>query len=105
MLLSKSSAKVITAFLKDPTQEQYGFGLMGSTGVGSGSLYPLLDRLERIGWVEVHDEVIDEVAEGRPKRRLYRLTGAGQREGRRAVANFYRDLGPAPSWLPRLEGT
>jgi PadR family transcriptional regulator, regulatory protein PadR len=91
---------VLRAFLDDPLADQYGFGLMRSTGVKSGSLYPLLDRLERLGWIEGHDEDVDEQAEGRPRRRLYRLTVLGHRQATREVVEFYRSLGPAPTWLP-----
>jgi PadR family transcriptional regulator, regulatory protein PadR len=101
-MITMPRAKVLARFLEDPTREQYGFGLMRATGVKSGSLYPILEQLERIGWVESHQEVIDERAEGRPRRQLYRLTLIGEREGRQAVADFYRDLGPVPGWLPRL---
>src|SRR5437773_12294475 len=103
MELSKSSAKVLRAFLEDPDEAQYGFGLMRSTRVKSGSLYPILERFERLRWIEGHDESIDEHAEGRPKRRLYRLTALGEREARKAVAEFYQDVGRAPSWVPRIE--
>jgi len=100
---SKAITKVLIEFLDHPSRDQYGFGLMGETGVKSGSLYPILDRLERHGWIESHMENIDERVVGRPKRKLYRLTGMGQTEATRAVADFYRDLQPAPRWLPRLE--
>jgi PadR family transcriptional regulator PadR len=103
-VVTKSSAKVLGAFLIQPSHEQYGFGLMKSTGVKSGSLYPMLERLERLGWIEAFDESIDERTEGRPKRRLYRLTALGEREARRALADFYRDLGPVPGWLYGFEG-
>jgi PadR family transcriptional regulator PadR len=104
MKLSKASAKVLMEFLANPNRDQYGFGLMKATGVKSGSLYPILDRFQAQGWVERRDEVIDERAEGRPRRRLYRLTGMGGPAAKRAVADFYRDLGPAPSWVPRPQG-
>ena len=52
MMLSVAKAKVLQAFLEEPSQEQYGFGLMRSTGVKSGSLYPILDSLEKSGWIE-----------------------------------------------------
>ena len=99
---SKATAKVLIAFLEYPARDQYGFGLMGATGVKSGSLYPILERLERLGWIESHMEVIDERVAGRPKRKLYRMTAVGQAEATQAVADFYRDL-PSPRWLPRLE--
>ena len=99
-MITRATAKVLSTFLNAPTVDHYGFGLMRSTALKGGTLYPLLDRLEHEGWLEVHDEDIDETVAGRPKRRLYRLTAIGEREARRAVAEFYDDLGPAPSWLP-----
>lgn len=104
MPLSLASIKVLGAFLDEPAKDQYGFGLMRSTGVKSGSLYPILDRLERLKWIEGRDEEIDEQVEGRPKRRLYRLTTLGEREARDAVTEFYRNLGRPPAWLPSFEG-
>jgi DNA-binding PadR family transcriptional regulator len=104
MELSKSSAKVLRAFVDDPGEEQYGFGLMRSTRVKSGSLYPILERFERLRWIEGYDESIDEHTEGRPRRRLYRLTALGEREARKAVAEFYRDVGHAPAWVPGIKG-
>jgi PadR family transcriptional regulator PadR len=103
-VLTLSAAKVLAAFLADPTREQYGFGLMRATGVKSGSLYPMLDRFERLGWIVASDESIDEQAEGRPRRVLYSLTGAGEREARAALIEFYRNVGSAPQWLPDFEG-
>lgn len=104
MGLSKSSAKVLRAFVDDPDEAQYGFGLMRSTRVKSGSLYPMLERFERLRWIESYDESIDEHAEGRPRRRMYRLTALGKREARKAVAEFYQDVGQAPAWMPGIEG-
>ena len=101
--LSKSSAKVLRAFVDDPSEEQYGFGLMRSTRVKSGSLYPILERFERLGWIEGYDESINEHTEGRPRRRLYRLTALGEREARKAVAEFYRAVGQSPAWVPGFE--
>jgi DNA-binding PadR family transcriptional regulator len=105
MELSKSSAKVLRAFVDAPHEEQYGFGLMRPTGVKSGSLYPILERFERLRWIEGRHEVIDERTEGRPRRRLYRLTALGEREARNAVAAFYRDVGRPPVWVPGMEQT
>ena len=104
MELSKSSAKVLREFVEDPAKEQYGYGLMLATRVKSGSLYPILERFERLRWIDGYDESIDEHAEGRPKRRLYRLTALGEREARKAVAEFYRDVGQFPAWVPGIEG-
>lgn len=103
-MASVTTIRVLAAFLREPEQDQYGFGLMRLTGLKAGSLYPLLARLHQQGWLRVHDEEIDEVAAGRPKRRLYRLTPTGEREARYMLAELYRDLGPAPARVLRPEG-
>ena len=103
MAISAATAKVLTRFLEDPAGEHYGFGLIRDTGVKAGSLYPILDRLLQAGWIERQDEDIDESVEGRPRRRLYRLTPNGSVEARRAVEEFFRQL-KAPSWLAGTEG-
>jgi DNA-binding PadR family transcriptional regulator len=90
----------LNEFLEDPAAEQYGFGLMRATGLASGSLYPILDRLERIGWIDATDEAIDERVARRPRRRLYRLTPSGEIGARSAVVEFCDDL----RWIPRWTG-
>src|ERR1700754_508138 len=69
--------KVIAALLADPDGEHYGLELMQETGLPSGTLYPLLLRLDRAGWVTSRWEQLDRVTEGRPNRRYYRLTSIG----------------------------
>jgi PadR family transcriptional regulator PadR len=45
-----------------------------------GTLYKALDRMERMGLLESRWEAPDSAAaEGRPRRRLYRVTGQGER--------------------------
>lgn len=58
--------------------QSYGFDIMDATGLPSGTVYPLLRRLERIGCVEAEWEDEREAAdEGRPARKYYRVTGEG----------------------------
>ena len=44
-------ATVLKIFLEDPDQPRYGFELMKLTGMASGSLYPVLAKLESAGWL------------------------------------------------------
>ena len=44
-------AKVLAAFLEEPGDDRYGLDLMRVTGLPSGTLYPILVRLERAGCV------------------------------------------------------
>ena len=48
-----------------------------TAGLPSGTIHPILGRLERLGWVESRWEDIDPSQAGRPARRYYRLTTDG----------------------------
>jgi DNA-binding PadR family transcriptional regulator len=91
-------AKVLAALLVDPTVDRYGLDLMRATDHPSGTLYPILLRLQRAGWVAARWEEIDPAAAGRPARRYYRLTPDGAVAARTAVAELYQRLtrGHAP---------
>lgn len=100
--------KVVAALLGDAAGERYGLQLMQDTGLPSGTLYPILVRLKRAGWVTSRWEDADPATEGRPNRRYYRLTADGAAQARREVA-LMRDqmaratapLGPAGATLRR----
>ena len=56
----------------------YGFDIMDATGLASGTVYPVLSRLERDGLVRSWWEDEAEAAgQGRPARRYYEVTGEG----------------------------
>jgi PadR family transcriptional regulator, regulatory protein PadR len=82
---------VLRALLEEPAAERYGLQLCELTGLPSGTVYPIVARLEQVGWVESRWEDPDEhIAEGRPRRRYYRLTGDGAPAARAALAKVYR---------------
>ena len=57
----------------------YGFDMMDATALASGTVYPILRRLEKKGLVRSKwEDVAVATAEGRPKRRYYEITGTGQ---------------------------
>lgn len=43
----------------------------------SGTIHPILARLEQAGWLESRWEEIDPSEKGRPRRRYYRFTSDG----------------------------
>jgi PadR family transcriptional regulator len=93
--ITASVLKVVSAMLTDPTTQRYGLDLMHDTGLASGTLYPILVRLERCGWVSSQWEDIDPVAEGRPPRRYYLLTPSGVVGARREIAIMHQQLSRA----------
>ena len=86
MRITPATAKVLNALLAQPATARYGMELMQATGLPSGSLYPLLARLTRAGWLAQEPETIDPSAAGRPARTYYRLTEAGIEQAPQALA-------------------
>ncbi|HEX8693989.1 MAG TPA: PadR family transcriptional regulator [Longimicrobium sp.] len=86
---------------------RYGFDVMDATGLASGTVYPLLRRLEALGFVTADWEG-EEAArrDGRPARRYYQLTAEGAAvlgEARRKFAGLEHGL-RAPSAPRPAEG-
>ncbi len=92
--------KVLRVFLDDVTAPRYGFELMQRTGLASGTLYPILARLEAAGWLTGHLEDVDPSAEGRPARRFYRITESAAATARDELILLSRQLRPPPARRP-----
>ena len=76
---------------------RYGLDIMERTDLPSGTVYPSLRRLEKRGWLSARwEERARADAEGRPRRRYYRLTGAGESALREAVRRYGRLMGGVP---------
>jgi PadR family transcriptional regulator, regulatory protein PadR len=69
----------------------HGYDLMKASGVKSGTLYPLLMRLETQGYLEAQWQ---ESSTGRPPRHVYRLTPSGLEMLRQSLSKID---GPLPS--------
>jgi PadR family transcriptional regulator PadR len=76
--------KLLRMLLDDPTSKYWGFEIITKTHLASGTVYPLLARLERMGWLESAWD--DEQQVSGPRRRYYRLTGDGVTSARLALA-------------------
>jgi PadR family transcriptional regulator PadR len=81
---------VLRALLAEPESELYGIEIGDAAGLPSGTVHPILARLERLRWVQSRWEDIDPRVEGRPARRYYRLTAAGAQQARAALAEAYQ---------------
>ena len=67
----------------------YGFDIMEASGLQSGTVYPILRRLEAAGMVRSRWEAVGNARdEQRPPRRYYQMTGAGHRELHDALDRF-----------------
>jgi DNA-binding PadR family transcriptional regulator len=97
--LSYNGAVVLQAMAQG---HRYGFEIMRAAHLPSGTVYPLLRRLEGAGLVGSRWEgAADARREGRPPRRYYELTPQGAtalaeaRERVRAQQALFGDVSPA----------
>jgi DNA-binding PadR family transcriptional regulator len=67
---------VLTVMLTRPTEWRHGYELARHAGLSSGTLYPLLIRLNERGLLEARWE--EPAQPGRPARHVYRLSSAGR---------------------------
>ncbi|MEP6493390.1 MAG: PadR family transcriptional regulator [bacterium] len=68
----------------------YGFDIMDATGLQSGTVYPILRRLEDAGMVRSKWEAEATARnEQRPPRRYYSITGPGLRAAKDAADRFH----------------
>ena len=91
---------VLRALLADPSRELYGLEIGTAADLPSGTVHPILARLEGVGWLESRWEDVDPREQGRPARRYYRLTSAGVEAARQALAAAYSRKGTAAGATP-----
>jgi PadR family transcriptional regulator, regulatory protein PadR len=96
---------VFNTMLERPRKSWYGLELAKHADIGSATIYATLTRLERAGLLEAVWENVDPSEVGRPRRRLYKLTGEGARIGRRVVAEYKPRVVPSGSWPRWSPGT
>jgi DNA-binding PadR family transcriptional regulator len=94
---------VLAVFLDDPAEEWHGFDLAQRTKLKSGTLYPLLARLENNHWLQSRWEEVDPHEVGRPRRRFYSLTALGEQAAQTELGAHIAALTPRSGslWLPR----
>ena len=68
----------------------YGFDIMDATGLPSGTVYPILRRLDREGLLTSSwEDAADAQKEQRPPRRYYAITTDGERMLADATARYH----------------
>lgn len=95
--MSAQTLKVLATLMASMQDELSGAEIGRVAKLSSGTLYPILSRLEGAGWLASRWETEDPQALGRPRRRFYRVTGVGERR----VTETFQELEPAfgrPSW-------
>lgn len=84
--LTRTTCTVLRALLDSDPKPTYGTAIIAATGMSTGTLYPILERLEYRGAATSQWEDVAEMEKepGRPRRRYYALTDAGRRIAREA---------------------
>jgi PadR family transcriptional regulator PadR len=89
--LTQQTLKVLGALMSDQVCELSGADIAKVSQLSSGTLYPILYRLEEFGWLDSRWELGDPATLGRPRRRYYRIT----KEGAKRVQEVVRALTPS----------
>jgi PadR family transcriptional regulator len=89
--LSAQTIKVLSTLMSHPADELSGAEIAKRSHLASGTLYPILSRLEDAGWLESRWEEGRAADLGRPRRRYYKITAAGAKR----VEKLVRDLTPS----------
>ncbi|WP_228539359.1 PadR family transcriptional regulator [Nocardia sp. XZ_19_385] len=103
--MTVQTLQVLQTMLVRPNEEHYGLAISERTRLPTGSIYPIMTRLETAGWVTSAWEDIDESAEGRRKRRYYQLTQEGASAAHSEISKMRQRLAPVeektrPDWRP-----
>jgi PadR family transcriptional regulator PadR len=84
--LTPQTVGVLRVLLADPAKPRYGRDIAKVTGLKTGTLHPILARLELAGWLDSFwEDPAEHEDQGRPRRRYYRLTGEGVVSARDAL--------------------
>lgn len=73
-------------------KETYGLAITRSTNLASGTVFPILHRLEAAGWISLRDETLHEKRQrpaSIPARRYIKLTP----QGKKAALDILRNRG------------
>ncbi|KAB2347374.1 PadR family transcriptional regulator [Actinomadura rudentiformis] len=80
---------VLRHTLAEPDREWFGNEIAQATGLADGTVYPMLARLERAGWLSIrHEAPAERGTERRPSRRYVRWTEQGVAAARSALAGL-----------------
>ncbi len=91
--MTAPTLKVLGALFSSDCGELSGADMARVTKLASGTLYPILLRLEKAGWLASRWEAENATVLGRPRRRFYRMTPLGVRNGMAAFNELQPTLG------------
>jgi PadR family transcriptional regulator PadR len=91
----------VLAALIEHGEPCWGLAVIKASGRPAGSVYPILERLEKAGWISSNWE--EDTSRPGPRRRYYELTEDGATAARAVIASFrQRDAGATSVVTPRV---
>jgi len=91
--LTTQTLKVLGSLLNNRPDALCGAEIARATRLQSGTLYPILLRLEQAGWLDSYWESETPQELGRPRRRFYQLTAIGARNTKSAIHDLTSSIG------------
>ncbi|MBS0563163.1 MAG: PadR family transcriptional regulator [Proteobacteria bacterium] len=98
MRISMLALRVLSLMAADVRSARSGADIGRTLKISSGSLYPLLAKLEKDGLVRSSWEDGDPSVLGRPRRRFYQISGLGFNVAQAELAAFAK-----PAWALQEE--
>jgi PadR family transcriptional regulator, regulatory protein PadR len=95
--LSHQTLRILKLFLDGPKDGLAGSDIWKVLGLFTGTVYPILLRLETAGWLKGSWEKATAEELGRPRKRIYQLTALGYNKTREALAALDVQVG-RPAW-------
>ena len=86
--LSRQLLEILAVMVEGREENLHGRLIAKRARVSSGTLFPALARLESAGWISSREEEGDPAELGRPRQRIYKLTGAGETAAREEIAKL-----------------
>jgi PadR family transcriptional regulator PadR len=84
--------KIFSVFVNNPSEKYSGVDVCKETNLKSGTVYPMLIKLNENGWLTSEWEDIDPKKEKRPQRRFYRITRHGLLSGQKILAEHFPSM-------------
>jgi DNA-binding PadR family transcriptional regulator len=99
MKIAGRTMELLLFLCNTPNKEFSGSNMSKDLGIASGTLYPLLVKLEDAGLVVSRWENGDPQELGRPRRRYYKITG----EGAKAIHERMSAINSGFQWAPNAQ--
>jgi PadR family transcriptional regulator PadR len=100
--MTRETLRVLRVLLDRSSGRHYGLEIAKEAGLPTGTIYPILARLEQLGWVVSEWEVVDPASVKRPRRRFYQLSPDGAELAYQKLQEEQRSLTLRSRRLPDL---